>query len=112
MYDRHLDTFLQVADSGSFLKASEKLFISANAVTKQINLLESDLGVKLFRRSTQGQALTEAGKLIYAEAKKLNRHTNSVLKKIFFLLPFVIGLLTNSFFFAPGLYAQATVSAL
>lgn len=46
MYDRHLDTFIQVADSGSFLKASEKLFISANAVTKQINLLENDLGIK------------------------------------------------------------------
>ena len=81
MYDRHLDTFLQVADSGSFLKASEKLFLSATAVTKQINLLESNLGVKLFRRSTQGLALTGAGKLIYAEAKKLIRHTNAVLKK-------------------------------
>lgn len=61
MYDRHLDTFVQVADSGSFLKASEKLYISANAVTKQINLLENDLGVRLFQRSTQGLALTEAG---------------------------------------------------
>lgn len=81
MYDRHLDTFIQVADSGSFLKASEKLFISANAVTKQINLLENDLGIKLFRRSTQGLVLTEAGKLIYSEAKKLIRHTNTVLKK-------------------------------
>ena len=50
MYDRHLDTFLEVADCGSFLKASEKLYVSANAVTKQINLLESDLGVKLFQR--------------------------------------------------------------
>lgn len=81
MYDRHLDTFIQVADSGSFLKASEKLFVSANAVTKQINLLESDLGIKLFCRSKQGLVLTEAGELIYAEAKKLIRHTNTVLKK-------------------------------
>ena len=30
----------------------------------------------------------------------------------YLLLPFVIGLLANSFFLAPGLYAQATVSAL
>lgn len=81
MYDRHLDTFVQVADSGSFLKASEKLYISANAVTKQINLLENDLGVKLFQRSTQGLALTEAGQLIYTEAKKLIRHSRSVLQK-------------------------------
>lgn len=81
MYDRHLDTFIQVADCGSFLKASEKLHISANAVTKQINLLESDLDVKLFQRSTQGLVLTEAGKLIYSEAKKMIRHSNSVLQK-------------------------------
>lgn len=29
MYDKHLDTFIQTADSGSFLKASEKMFIYA-----------------------------------------------------------------------------------
>ena len=81
MYDRHLDTFVKVADCGSFLGASEKLYISANAVTMQINLLESDLGVKLFHRSKQGLILTEAGKLIYTEAKKMIRHTNSVLQK-------------------------------
>lgn len=81
MYNRHLETFIQVADSGSFLKASEKLYVSANAVTKQINLLESHLDIKLFHRSTQGLVLTEAGKLIYAEAKKMIRHSNSVLQK-------------------------------
>lgn len=81
MYDRHLDTFVTVADCGSFLKASEKLYISANAVTKQINLLEADLGVTLFSRSNQGLRLTDAGKLIYTEAKKLIRHSRAVLQK-------------------------------
>ena len=81
MYNRHLDTFIQVADSGSFLKAADKLYISANAVTKQINLLESHLDIKLFNRSTQGLTLTEPGKLIYAEAKKMIRHYNTVLQK-------------------------------
>ncbi len=76
-----MDTFLEAADSGSFLKASERLYISANAVTKQINLLESDLGVKLFSRSRQGLTLTEAGKLIYTEAKKMIRHSCTVLPK-------------------------------
>lgn len=81
MYDRHLDTFLQAADSGSFLKASQRLFISANAVTKQVDLLEERLGVKLFCRSPQGLALTEAGKLIYHEAKKMIRQSNAVLRR-------------------------------
>ena len=69
MYNRHLDTFIQTADSGSFLKAAERMYISANAVTKQINLLEDRLGVKLFVRSSQGLTLTEAGRMIYSEAK-------------------------------------------
>lgn len=65
IYDRYLDTFLQAANSGSFLKASQRLLISADAVTKQVNLLEERLGVTLFHRGSQGLALTEAGKLIY-----------------------------------------------
>ena len=68
-------------DCGSFPKASEKLYISANAVTKQINLLENHLSIKLFHRSTQGLMLTDAGKVIYAEAKRMIRHLNSILQK-------------------------------
>lgn len=81
MYNHHLDTFLKAADSGSFLKAAEQMYISANAVTKQINLLERELGVRLFHRSPQGLKLTEVGELIYAEAKKLIQHSNAVLRK-------------------------------
>lgn len=81
MYNHHLDTFLKAADSGSFLKAAEQMYISTNAVTKQINLLERELGVRLFHRSPQGLKLTEAGELIYAEAKKLIQHSNAVLRK-------------------------------
>lgn len=81
MYNRHLDTFIQAADCGSFLKAGERLYISANAVTKQINLLEDHLGLKLFHRSTQGLELTEAGKVIYTEAKKMIRHSRSAIQK-------------------------------
>ena len=45
MYNHQLDTFIQVADMGSFSKAAEAMFISATAVMKQINLLESSLEV-------------------------------------------------------------------
>lgn len=40
MYNPLLDTFLAVADCGSFTKAAEKLFISPTAVMKQMNSLE------------------------------------------------------------------------
>ena len=52
MYNKSLDTFQAVADTSSFTKAADQLYISHTAVIKQINGLESHLGVKLFRRST------------------------------------------------------------
>lgn len=69
MYNHQLDTFIQVVDSGSFSKAAEALYISPTAVMKQINLLESSLEVQLFRRTTHGLTLTDAGKSYYQDAK-------------------------------------------
>ena len=69
MYNHQLETFIQVADAGSFSKAAEALFISSTAVMKQINLLESALEVQLFDRSPRGLTLTNAGKSYYQDAK-------------------------------------------
>ena len=44
MYNTQLDTFLKVAELGSFNKAADALYITPPAVTKQINLLEEDYG--------------------------------------------------------------------
>lgn len=61
MYNPQLETFIVVAEVGSFNKAAEKLFISPPAVIKQINALERDLDVQLFRRTHRGLILTAAG---------------------------------------------------
>ena len=37
--------------------------------------------MKLFHRSPQGLKLTQAGELVYAEAKKMIQHSNTVLRK-------------------------------
>lgn len=58
-------TFIQIADSGSFTKAAQQLFISPVSVMKQINNLENQLDVKLFNRSHQGVTLTPAGQALY-----------------------------------------------
>lgn len=71
MYNRQLETFIAVADSGSFSKAAEKLFISPTAVIKQINLLENSLDLQLFVRTNQGLIITESGKSLYQDAKYL-----------------------------------------
>jgi DNA-binding transcriptional LysR family regulator len=79
MYNPQLDTFIQVADSGSFSKAAEELHISPTAVIKQINLLESDLNLKLMARTHRGITLTEAGKSLYKDAKYLIQYSKDSL---------------------------------
>lgn len=61
MYNSELDTFLAVAEAGSFSKAAKKLYISTPAVVQQMNLLEKRLNVQLFVRNTHGVTLTPAG---------------------------------------------------
>lgn len=69
MYNPQLETFLRVADAGSFNKAAQKSYITPTAVIKQINSLEETLGVKLFDRSRRGLILTKAGCSMYQDAK-------------------------------------------
>ena len=69
MYNPQLETFLRVADAGSFNKAAEESYITPTAVIKQINLLEESLGVKLFDRSHRGLQLTKAGRSMYQDTK-------------------------------------------
>lgn len=69
MYNPQLDTFIRVADAGSFNKAAEESYITPTAVIKQINLLEDSLGVKLFERTHRGLTLTKAGKSLYQDTK-------------------------------------------
>ncbi len=69
MYHPMLDTFIAVADCGSFTKAAKGLYISPTAVMKQMNTLESHLDLKLIERTSSGIRLTAAGGLIYKDAK-------------------------------------------
>lgn len=69
MYNPQLETFLCVAEAGSFNRAAEKLYISPPAVIKQINLLEESLDLQLFVRTHRGLILTEAGKSLYQDTK-------------------------------------------
>ncbi len=56
-----LRVFHAVASAGSFTKATETLNISQSAISRQINILEDELGTPLFKRVARGLVLTEAG---------------------------------------------------
>lgn len=51
MYNPQIDTFICVADAGSFNKAAEEPYITPTAAIKQINLLEESVGIKLFEQT-------------------------------------------------------------
>lgn len=54
-------TFLEVAATGSFVAASERLFVTQSAVSLRIQRLEDSLGRPLFTRSKAGAEMTPAG---------------------------------------------------
>lgn len=68
---RQLNTFLTVADTGSFSRASEKLFVAQPALSRQIRMLEEALNVDVFVRHGRGVVLTAAGELLYERARSL-----------------------------------------
>ena len=81
MYNHLLDTFICVAKAGSFNKAAEELFISAPAVIKQVNLLENQLGVRLFSRSHRGLELTNGGQSLYKDAQYMMRYSSDAVER-------------------------------
>ena len=68
---RQIKYFITVVDTGSFTEAAEECFISQSAISQQILSLEKEIGVQLLHRSTRRFTLTEAGKYLYGNGKKL-----------------------------------------
>lgn len=69
MFDGRLETFIKVAECGSFTKAADDLYITPTAVMKQINALEKELEVTLFDRSNHGLRITKAGEAFLQDAR-------------------------------------------
>jgi DNA-binding transcriptional LysR family regulator len=64
-----LNYFVAVAKEGHFRRAAERLHISQPPLTQRIQAMERDLGVQLFTRMGNRIELTEAGRLVLAEAE-------------------------------------------
>jgi len=66
---RHLRTFVTVAEQGTVSKASALLGIAQPALSRQIQDLESELGVRLFDRIRRRLALTGEGRLLLSDCR-------------------------------------------
>jgi LysR family transcriptional regulator, transcription activator of glutamate synthase operon len=59
-----------VARHRSFTKAARELHVAQSALSQQVSRLERELGVRLLRRTTRRVAVTEAGELVVARARR------------------------------------------
>ena len=75
---RDLEIFLAVAESGSFTKASEKLYLAQPSVSRTIKQLEDLYGVQLFERFGKKTLLTEAGETFLYHARRMIHEKESL----------------------------------
>ena len=66
---RQLKYFIEVAKVEHFSNASETLHVAQSALSRQIGLLEKELGVELFERAGRNVKLTPIGRLFMEQAK-------------------------------------------
>lgn len=77
-----IKTFLEVAASGSFVAASERLFVTQSAVSLRVQRLEDQLGRPLFTRSKSGAELTPAGREFESFAQALLRNWEQARQQV------------------------------
>ncbi|EIC83171.1 LysR family transcriptional regulator [Serratia sp. M24T3] len=65
MISKRLKSFIVTVQEGTIAKAAEKLFTTPPPLSRQIKLLENELGIRLFTRSNAGMRLTDKGSDFY-----------------------------------------------
>lgn len=79
---RQLRYFLEVAQLHSFTRAAEVLHVAQSALSRQIRLLEDDLGVALFVRVDRGVTLTEAGERLRDRVAALLKDLDAIRQEV------------------------------
>src|SRR5260221_4553182 len=79
---RQLEMFRAVAEQGTFTRAADRLHVSQSAVSRQVQLLEDELGGVLLRRSGRGVTLTEAGELLLRMTHRVEKDVEDGLAEM------------------------------
>ncbi len=66
-----ISAFARVVETGSFVRAAERLGMSVSAVSRQVSELESHLDSRLLNRTTRRLSLTESGRVFYERCVQL-----------------------------------------
>lgn len=77
-----LKTLIHVAELGSLSKASDRLHVVQPALSRQIKLLEQELGVFLFERHGRGMVVTEAGREVLEHATRIMAELDAIRNSV------------------------------
>lgn len=106
---RQLQAFLAVAEHLHFGRAAEQLFMAQAPLSRTIQALETDLGAKLFDRSTRSVALTPIGKALVGPAREVLDSVGAAQAAVAFALSGQTGVVRVEFC---GVAAHPLVAAL
>ena len=79
---RRLSHVVALAEEGSFARAAGRVHLSQPALSRSIQALEDELGMKLFDRAARGVALTAAGRLLVERARRVLFETRCMFRDV------------------------------
>ena len=75
---RQLEYVVAVAEQGNFTRAAAELHVAQPALSVAVRRLETELGVRLFHRTSRRVSLTDAGEVLVARAHRIVGDTNEL----------------------------------
>ena len=82
MLFKQLEYFIAIVDKNSFTLAAEDCYISQSAISQQMQVLESELGVKLFIRQNRKFTLTPSGEYFYHYGKDILKRVDKLKTEV------------------------------
>ncbi len=80
MNTSQINYFLTVVKTGGITRASELLYVTQPAVSKQLHQLEQELGIRLFKKNGRTLQLTEFGEEFYKLSSNYQENLNSLIE--------------------------------
>jgi DNA-binding transcriptional LysR family regulator len=106
-----LKAFVTLADKGNYAEAATSLAMTQPALTKQINLLESEINLRLFIRGRQGTQLTPGGARLLPEAHKVLKQSTLFMQHAGRVAQGVEGKIAIGFGLSSFVYAPQSVAS-
>ena len=76
---RHLRYFVAVGEEQHYRRAAQRLRVAQPALSRQIQMLEEEIGFELFERLPRGVKITDAGKLFLDDARRILQEVNDAI---------------------------------